>query len=483
MPDVKGGSIAAYADGTFDITEALRVLGGVRVTNEHKSRKHGLWALWANPGNLGRFGTEGFRYAMEDRTIYDLEPTATLQQRVDAFLNGIKSFGARDEVPQRLCGDPPPASETNGVQQPRVSPNGTGGMKCNYGLNSALVQQQTDFDNGVMGVAKPFNINIIPQNDEIKGDTFFDWRVGGELDLAKDSLLYATVTTGHKSGGFNDTVRDQMQNVSNPPQYTPESVLSFEIGSKNQLLDRHLRLNAAAFLYRYTDQVFQTIVTVVGDDPNQDGDQSSSIAVRQNAKNTTNVLGLDADITYSLPLGLEAEVHALLMDAHFADDTIVNDSRIGFDVTAYKVDIGGNQLPRAAPITLNYSLSQFLPSAAGIFHWLVSAQTVTKHYMSVYNGHGNLLPAVDGAMPTGSQSYKDLARPNGAARLTDEVPTYTRFDLGAGWKHPDSRLSIDAFVNNVGNIAYATSIISNPGLNLRFYNPPRTAGVKVRVDW
>ena len=43
--------------------------------------------------------------------------------------------------------------------------------------------------------------------------------------------------------------------------------------------------------------------------------------------------------------------------------------------------------------------------------------------------------------------------------------------------------SIDGYVNNLANIAYATSIISNPGLNLRFYNPPRTAGIRVRVDW
>ena len=68
-------------------------------------------------------------------------------------------------------------------------------------------------------------------------------------------------------------------------------------------------------------------------------------------------------------------------------------------------------------------------------------------------------------------------------RLTDVVPTYTRFDLGAGWKHPDGRISINGFVNNVTNLAYSTSIISTPGLNLRFFNPPRTAGVRVRVDW
>jgi hypothetical protein len=35
----------------------------------------------------------------------------------------------------------------------------------------------------------------------------------------------------------------------------------------------------------------------------------------------------------------------------------------------------------------------------------------------------------------------------------------------------------------VFNIAYATTIISTPNLNLRFFNPPRTAGVRVRIDW
>jgi iron complex outermembrane receptor protein len=482
MPDVKGGSIAAYADGTFDMTEDWRVLGGVRVTHENKSRKNGLWALWQNFGNGGRFGTEGFKYAQEDRTIYDLSPTASLQQRVDAFLNGIKSFGARDTVPQMLCADPP-APGAGEAQQPRVIPNGSGGMKCNFGLNPTLVAQDNAYQADPMNNTKPFNINMIPQNDEVSNN-FFDWRVGTEYDLAKDNMVYATVTTGHKAGGFNDTIRDSVtQEPQNPPQYTPEEVISFEIGSKNMLADRHLRLNASAFWYKYKDQVFQTIVTVTPDNPNEPGDQSSSIAVRQNAA-TSNVLGLDLDFTYSLPLGLEAGIHALLMDARFGDNTIVNDSRIGFDVTQYKVDIGGNQLPRAAPITLNYSLSQFLPTASGIFHWLVSAQTVSTHYMSVYNGDGNLLPQSDpNAPPPDTQSYRDLARPNGAARLTDKIPTYTRFDIGGGWKHPDGRLAIEGFVNNVGNIAYATSIISTPGLNLRFFNPPRTAGVRVRVDW
>jgi hypothetical protein len=111
--------------------------------------------------------------------------------------------------------------------------------------------------------------------------------------------------------------------------------------------------------------------------------------------------------------------------------------------------------------------------------------------MTPFNGEGSLLDPVDPATavprdadgnPT-SQQYRDLVRPNGALRLTDEVPTYTRFDVGLGWRHPDSRISIDGFINNVFNTAYATTIISTPNLNLRFFNPPRVAGVRVRVDW
>jgi outer membrane receptor protein involved in Fe transport len=102
--------------------------------------------------------------------------------------------------------------------------------------------------------------------------------------------------------------------------------------------------------------------------------------------------------------------------------------------------------------------------------------------MSVYNGNGKLLPPANGQTPT-SITYQILSRPGLAQRLTDVVPTYTRFDVGIGWKHPDGRISINGFVNNVTNIAYSTSLITTPGLNLRFVNPPRTAGVRFRVDW
>jgi iron complex outermembrane recepter protein len=479
MPDVPSGAVAGYADATFDVVPEFRVLAGVRLTREFKDRKDGFWGQWGGlPGatgpddpiqGAGRFGTEGFKYADFDRTIYTLPANASVEDRVNTFLNGIESFGARDQVPQVLCADPPEGEE-------RLRPAAAGGFECAFGVDPAL---------GADG----FGISVTPQNNH-DDNVFFDWRAGVEYDAARDSLLYFTVSTGHKAGGYNDTL-----NLAGAPLYNstydPESVLAFELGSKNVLNDRRIRLNASAFYYRYSDMVFQVLREVVPDpNPDDDQDVSASTSVRENAT-SANIYGLDIDFVYSLPAGLEAEVHALLMDARYGDNVEVSDGRIGFDVQNYVVDIGGNWLPRASPYTFNYTLSQLLPTEAGIFNWVISGQTRGKHYMTPFNGEGSLIPpenpdraiVVDANGVPNSQQYRDLIRPNGAIRLTDEVPTYTRFDVGIGWRHPDSRISIDGFVNNVFNTAYATTIISTPNLNLRFFNPPRVAGVRVRVDW
>jgi iron complex outermembrane receptor protein len=481
MPDVKGGSVAAYADATFDVVQSFRVIGGVRLTHESKSRKNGLWAIYQGfPSNTpSRFGTEGYQPEGLSRSTYDLPKNpdgsydASITNRVNLFLDGVKSFGARDTLPQALCNDPIAAAP--GQQQtPRVIPNPTGsGMRCSNGVRQDL---------------NPNIVESVPQNNS-DTDTYLDWRAGLEYDLAKDSLLYFTATTGHKAGGFNDTAPGAAPGELYNSTYKPESVLAFELGSKNQLLGRRLRLNGSAFAYAYKDMVFQTIAAVgdVGTPgmpaTENDNQAAPNTAVRQNAKNSTPIYGFDLDAIYALPAGLEAEAHLLLMDAKFKDGTIARDTRIS-DVPAenYDVDLGGHWLPRVSPYTFNYTLSQLIFTTAGTFNWVIQGQTRGKQYMSVYNGEGKLLPPANGEMPN-SVTYQRLQLPGFAQRLTDVVPTYTRFDVGVGWKHPDGRISINGFVNNVTNIAYSTSIISTTGLNLRFFNPPRTAGVRFRVDW
>ncbi len=200
-------------------------------------------------------------------------------------------------------------------------------------------------------------------------------------------------------------------------------------------------------------------------------------------------MGLDIDATHRLPLGLEAELHALFMGARFSDGTIVDDSRMGVGPTDDDlVDIGGKWLPRVSPLTVHWTLSRVLYTGAGAFDRMIRAQTRMTHYMTAYDGDGGgelLEPPTRESFPVAPPPSRIRRRASRPARPTrfSEVPTHTRVDFGAGGKHSDGRISSHGFVNNVFNVAYPTNIISTPGLNLRFCNPPRAAGIRFREDW
>ena len=91
-----------------------------------------------------------------------------------------------------------------------------------------------------------------------------------------------------------------------------------------------------------------------------------------------------------------SQLHALFMDARFSDGTVVNDNRLNFGAANASVDLGGNWLPRVSPYTINYTLSQLIFTQQGSFDWVIQAQTRGKHFMSVYNGEGNMELAAPG---------------------------------------------------------------------------------------
>ena len=118
-------------------------------------------------------------------------------------------------------------------------------------------------------------------------DTAVTWLANANYYPADDTLLFATLSTGYKSGGFN---ADGVSRVSFPDGLTAEqrifrseSSRNYELGIKNQLLDH--RLTANMTLYRTELNDFQ--------DRSFDG---TSFIVRNAGLRTQQ--GLEADITY-----------------------------------------------------------------------------------------------------------------------------------------------------------------------------------------
>lgn len=127
---------------------------------------------------------------------------------------------------------------------------------------------------------KDFRINILPVSSELGPRYIFGVTTDGFVDgsdswddltprfvaryhASEEWTVYASVTKGYKAGGFGsfavvpgpDGVDDDLVVLpgATPNQFDPETVWSYEIGAKADLLDSRLRLDLASYYYEYTD--------------------------------------------------------------------------------------------------------------------------------------------------------------------------------------------------------------------------------------
>ena len=104
----------------------------------------------------------------------------------------------------------------------------------------------------------------LPERQGIYGKTFeqdftnVSGRLTAQYFVNDDINVYATVSTGYRSGGFNgdfyDTVNDSADG------YDEEVMTNYEIGFKSTLLDGTAQLNATVFMYTYEDLQVSTVL-------------------------------------------------------------------------------------------------------------------------------------------------------------------------------------------------------------------------------
>lgn len=100
-----------------------------------------------------------------------------------------------------------------------------------------------------------FPVNTIPDTyDHVWHHV--DWKVGLNKNLTARSLLYANISTGYLEGGFN-----LGSSVGLLPNFRPETLTSYAIGSKNRFLDDTLQVNADAFYYDYNNYIVSEYLT------------------------------------------------------------------------------------------------------------------------------------------------------------------------------------------------------------------------------
>lgn len=104
-------------------------------------------------------------------------------------------------------------------------------------------------------------VAVIGFDDDRKDDDF-NVKLGLNYNVSKDVMVYASASTGFRSGGFDATIGGAA--LGNPLiTFDPEDVTSFELGIKSTLLDDAMNLNVAIFSSEVED--YQDTVNAVGE--------------------------------------------------------------------------------------------------------------------------------------------------------------------------------------------------------------------------
>ena len=123
-------------------------------------------------------------------------------------------------------------------------------------LGLRYTYEKKDFKNSTS--ADPFPIFFFREEFSIHEDENWDkltWRLVGEYELESDGMIYASISKGFKSGGFQG---QPSESISAATSFDPEEAINYELGLKSQWLDNRLRLNVAAYYMDYSDlQILQ----------------------------------------------------------------------------------------------------------------------------------------------------------------------------------------------------------------------------------
>ena len=412
-------SIAAYAQATFHATDQLSFTGGVRYTRDRK-------------------------------------------QFFNASANGI--------LPLPVVGGVNPLTLIT-IDTPLV-PDSVFGPRPNCGTAGVTANVNVDSAGRYVGA------NYCPK--DFKQATY---RVGVDYQITSRNLLYATVSSGFRSGGFN---AGQLQ-AQSAPTFDPETVTAFEVGSKNRFFDNKVQFNLSAFYNNYKDlQEPRPVIigsTVISTTFNAATARAYGVEI-ETVWQPTPEFNLGANISLlnakykrfeDVPLPYASSI--LVLDPTATTATIVNGVTIaaagqrrifapgytcrptagtggaGQPALAFGCDLSGNNIPHS-------------PRYSG---------SVYASYEFSLGGESSLTPF---ASVTYSGAYDEQSFNDKLGRS----PRYAKLDLTLTYKYND-RLSVEAFGTNVTNETVRT-IVSYGGTPLQAsYEPPRQYGLRVTARY
>jgi iron complex outermembrane recepter protein len=330
-------------------------------------------------------------------------------------------------------------------------------------------------------------------------------RLGLTWQIDPRNMVYTSLSTGYKAGGFNDRFNlcgSELDASGKPydcatgpagPQYSflpyrPETVTNLEFGYKGKLLDDRLTLSATVFYSRYKDMQVTGQHTVGRSKRTCDAEHPACDAViswysTQNV-GQANIKGLELEGQYRPWRDARISYSASLLSAKIADyptysDDIGCDARAAQGVTPCPeyytgtdpalaqlrpYNVVGNHLPYSPPKTMNLSFSQdfYFNDGWSLTPW-IQWRWQDKMYFSLRN--------------------LDTPHLSDAQKAYSQVDASLRLSAPGGAKYP---WHAELYVRNVADVRAKTwAGIAGPQqtFTVASYNDPRMIGIRVGTEW
>jgi iron complex outermembrane receptor protein len=315
-----------------------------------------------------------------------------------------------------------------------------------------------------LGVAYPFPYC----RDTMSGDktwTHTDWKVALDYNVSDDSMLYASVSTGFKAGGFFAAGDHAIVENS----YDPEEITAYAIGSKNRFANDRIQFNAEAFYWDYKDHQESYLA------PTNPPLQAFGFITINVPK--AEIYGLDLDFTALLTDNDQLGIKAQYLHAEYTD-FVYNTSRPGefqpppngspgtqppqtvcsptfVSQGLYRVDCTGQQMPRSPDLSLTADY---------------------QHTFRLGNG-GSIVPGVRAQYSSDYWSSVDY-------NPLQKQDSYVIWDADLSYYAANDVWSLTAYINNIGDEDVYSNSFSHPsGLVFNALRPPQTYGVRFALNF
>ncbi len=253
-------------------------------------------------------------------------------------------------------------------------------------------------------------MNLAVHRHMNREDKKWTGRINLDWAFADNMMVYANVTSGYRSGGYN------LGFFSTTATYDPEELVAYEIGYKGQHLDNTLQIFGSVYLYDYSN------IHTFGAEPSATGGVTTSVLEAKGAQ----ITGLETEITWLITEELSIGGNVSFTPSEYTDTRLlanVADPRVPnspFSAADIYYNIKGNQL-------LN------VPEQKGL----------------LYGIYERSLDDLGSIKFLANYSWVDKVYHTPFADELDATPRYDRLDLRAIWTNNDESITVSAFVNNV----------------------------------